>query len=297
MSAKRALCISINGICSTMLFLILITSKSYMYSGIFKFTLLFLSILIFFGCIALFKNKKTSLCKLLFIINVIATMVIIVLHILKVNNLLYIFRSVNNFKSFILSTGNKGIAIYILLQMAQVIFLPVPASIIALAGAIIYGPFWGSIYCIAGVLIGSYISFFLGRFLGFKLVVWVAGYDNAVKYANILNNSGKIFLGIAFLLPMFPDDILCLISGITSMKFKYFFIITTIFRPIGAICMCYFGGGYIIPFSGWGIPIWIIIGIFMLILIVFVYKNQRKIEDWVVNKFRKKDKKKKALYR
>ena len=288
MSAKRALCISINGICSCLLFLLLITSKSYMYTGFFKFSTLFFSILIFFGCIVLLKNKKTTICKFLFVINIILTFVIIALHILKINNLLYVFRSVNNFKSFILSTGNKGIAIYILLQTAQVVFLPVPASIIALAGSIIYGPFWGSLYCTAGVLIGSYISFFLGRVLGFKLVVWIAGYDNAVKYANILNNSGKIFLGIAFLLPMFPDDILCLISGITTMKFKYFFFITTIFRPIGVICMCYFGGGYIIPFNGWGIPIWIVIAILMLCLVVYVYKNQRKLEEWVINKFRRK---------
>lgn len=291
MSIKKTLCVSINGVCSLLLFLILLTSKSYMYSSLFKFLILFLSILIFVGCIVLLRNQKSSWCKLLFALNIVFTIGIIVVHILKINNLLYMFRSVHNFKSFILSTGERGVLIYILLQTAQVIFLPVPASIIALAGALIYGPFWGSIYCIAGVLLGSYISFFLGRILGFKLVAWVVGYDNAIKYANILNDSGKIFLGIAFLLPMFPDDILCLISGITTMKFKYFFIITTIFRPIGAICMCYFGGGYVIPFSGWGIPLWVVIGIALMLLVIYVYKNQNKIEDWFVNKLRKADKK------
>jgi len=288
MSLKKTLCLTINAICSLLIFLVVVTSKPYMYGSVLKFSLIFFSVSMFFICVLLIKSKKTKSCKIVFLINVLFTIIFTVFHLLSINNLLYIFKSVNNFKNFILSTGKKGIFIYTFLQMAQVIFLPVPASIIALAGAIIYGPFWGSVYCIIGVLLGSYISFFLGRFVGFRLVVWIAGYDNAKKYANILNNSGKMFLGIAFLLPMFPDDILCLIAGITSMKFKYFFIITTLFRPIGAICMCYFGGGYIIPFSGWGIPVWIVIAIVMITLVVFAYKYQAKIEEWMVKKFRKK---------
>ena len=294
MSLKKYLCLAINAICTLFIFFAVITSKSYMYGNTLKFVMIFFSVLMFFVCALLIKFNQTKSCKILFLINVIFSVAFTVYHVLSVNNLLFIFKSVSNFKNFILSTGNKGKFIYTFLQMAQVIFLPVPASIIALAGALIYGPFWGSVYCIIGVLLGSYIAFFLGRFLGFKLVVWIAGYDNAKKYANILNNSGKLFLGIAFLLPMFPDDILCLIAGITSMKFKYFFIITTLFRPIGAICMCYFGGGYIIPFSGWGIPVWIIIGILMAALVFLAYKYQSKIETWIVNKFKKKKENKRS---
>ena len=36
--------------------------------------------------------------------------------------------------------------------------------------------------------------------------------------------------------------------------------------------------------------IWIIIGIVMLFVIVYVYKNQRKIEEWVISKFKKENK-------
>lgn len=295
MSLKKSICLILSIFCSFLVLTVLFTSKPYLYGKSFKFLILFSSCLILFLTIILLYLQKIKSCKICFLTNIILTIVFIGFHILNINNLLYIFKSVYNFKNFILSTGKKGIFIYTLLQMLQVIFLPVPASVIALAGALIYGPFWGSVYCIAGVLLGSYISFFLGRFLGFKLVVWIAGYDNAKKYANILNNSGKMFLGIAFLLPMFPDDILCLIAGITSMKFKYFFIISTLFRPIGAICMCYFGGGYIIPFSGWGIPVWIIIGIVLLSLVIFAYKYQSKIELWLINKFKKKKVDKKTL--
>lgn len=226
--------------------------------------------------------------RFIFITNVIITFILLIIHFLKVNNLLYIFSSVYSFREFILSTKKLGVLIYILIQAAQIIFLPVPASIIALAGAIIYGPFLGGLYCSIGVLIGSYISFFIGRTLGHKIVCWIVGAENANKYTNILNNNGVIFLCVAYLLPMFPDDILCLISGLTNMKFKSFCIASTIFRPIGVFCMCYFGSGSIIPFSGWGIPLWIVIAIVMTTLTIYTYKHQKKIEGWVLGKLKNK---------
>ena len=97
---------------------------------------------------------------------------------------------------------------------------------------------------------------------------------------------------------MFPDDILCLIAGITNMKFKTFAWITTITRPIGVICMSYFGGGHIIPFSGWGIYVWSVLLIVIIVIVALIYKYQEKLQDFVLNKlFRRKSKSKKNLYK
>ena len=198
------------------------------------------------------------------------------------NNLIYVFSSVDAFRNYILSTGNAGVIVYIIIQTLQVIVLPIPAAVICLTGAIVYGPLFGSLYCSIGVIIGSIISFWIGRLFGYRVVVWVAGRQNAIKYASVLTNKGKTFLPLAFLLPLFPDDILCLISGITTMKFRYFCWVVTIFRPISVIFMSYFGGGYIIPFKGWGLYIWGIIIIIMVVLVYLSAKYQDKIEAWVI---------------
>ena len=209
---------------------------------------------------------------------------------MKYNDYLKIFSSVNAFKNFILSTGNKGIFVYILIQMLQVVLIPVPATIIALAGALIYGPLLGSIYCSAGVLLGSFTSYFFGKVFGFKLVAWVTGKEKALKYANVINNRGKMFLPIAFLLPMFPDDILCWIAGITTMKFGYYAIVTMITRPIGVISMCYFGGGYIIPFYGWGLYVWAVLLVLIIAVVILTYKYQPQMEEWILNKLKNRKK-------
>lgn len=289
MSFKRVLCLLLNTLCMFAISLIFILSKVD-YNIALKIVVLAVTIITTILSFVFVRFQFFKMCKITIIVNVLLLFVFSLYHILNMTNMLYIFKSVNNFRRFIVSTGNKGIFIYILIQALQVIILPVPAAIIALAGTVVYGPFWGSVYCSIGILLGSYSSFLLGRTLGQKVVVWVTGKETATKYEDVLNNSGKLFLGLAFLLPFFPDDILCLIAGITSMSFRYFFIVTTLCRPIGVIFMCYFGGGYVIPFSGWGLYVWIGIIILISIAVIFVYKNQKKMEEWLIQKFKKKNK-------
>ena len=195
--------------------------------------------------------------------------------------------SITKLKNYILSTKEKGVFIYILLQMAQVIILPVPAAIICIVGSLIYGPLLGSIYCSIGIILGSFVSFWIGKTFGNKIVTWIAGAENTEKYSKIIRKRGAFFLIIAFLLPMFPDDILCLISGISNMKFKNFALITTITRPIGVICMSYFGGGHIIPFNGWGLYVWIILLIAFVFLVILMYKYQERMQNYILNKITK----------
>lgn len=252
-----------------------------------KIVIIISSFLLSVLSIIFYKKNNTFGQRLTFLSNIILCVVISVLSIFSMYDLLHVFSSIATFKEFILSTKEMGMITYVLIQMAQVMLLPIPSMIITLAGVAIYGPLLGSILCSAGVLAGSYASFFIGKTFGFKLVSWVAGCENATKYADIINNRGKFFLVIAFLLPLFPDDILCLIAGITTMKFKHFFWIASTTRPIGVICMSYFGGGYIIPFSGWGLYVWPFILVLAIVAVVVSTKYQPQIEKWIIDKLYK----------
>ena len=80
------------------------------------------------------------------------------------------------------------------------------------------------------------------------------------------------------------------------MKFKTFAWVTTITRPIGVICMSFFGSGYVIPFTGWGVYAWIAILVLVVAIIFVTYKYQDKMQDFILNKVfkRKKSKKQKS---
>ena len=181
--------------------------------------------------------------------------------------------------------------VYVVVQFLQVMFLPIPSMIINLAGVAIYGPLLGALLCTIGVLSASYCSFLMGKIFGYRVAVWIAGESSVIKYTNILNEKGKFFLTVAFLLPLFPDDMLCLISGITPMTFKTFAIIASITRPIGVVFMSFFGGGYIIPFSGWGLFVWPVILVIAIVAVIVVYKYQTQIEGYILSKIKRKSKK------
>lgn len=280
----------ISVICSFIICFIYLNSKTYLYNTAIRCVSMFLTIILSLTIFFLLNTNRVKTMKVILILNISFTTITALFHVLHYNNLLYIFSSVSSFKYFILSTGGMGVLIYILIQMFQIVCIPIPASIIAIAGAVIYGPLLASIYCSIGVLLGSYLSYFIGKIFGFRIICWIVGTDNAKKYTKVLNENSIMFLAVAFLLPMFPDDILCLIAGITNIHFSSFFLITTLFRPIGVFCMCFFGTGSIIPFSGWGIPIWCVLIFVIIFLVISIYKNQNRIELWLTRIFRREKK-------
>ncbi len=216
--------------------------------------------------------------------------IFLVLTIMKRYNLLDVFSSVQKLKELILSTGSAGILVFIAIQIAQVIVSPIPGAATILVGAQIYGSLWGFIYSSIGILIGSIIAFFIGRLFGKSLAVWLVGEENTKKWRKTLEKRGKFLLPIIFLLPFFPDDIICIIAGMTTMSFSYFLIVSLITRPIGILVWSYFTGGKLIPFTWPYILIWIAIFIVLAVGFIILIKKQDKIQNWFIKKFSKKKK-------
>jgi len=257
-------------------------------NNLFKIIISF-SIIVVYLLTYIFKwFKFNRLFKVTYIIFMLSCILSIIYSLLFKLGIIETFSSVHALKDYILSTKEKGVIVYILIQCSQVIFMPIPAAIICVVGTMIYGPLLCGIYCSIGILLGSFISFIIGKTFGYKIVAWIVGKENTDKYSTLIRKRGSFFLIIAFLLPMFPDDILCLIAGITKMKFKTFFWITLITRPIGVICMSFFSSGSLIPFSGWGIYAWIFILIIAIITTILIYKYQDRMQKYLIKKLLKK---------
>lgn len=180
--------------------------------------------------------------------------------------------------------GGWGMAIYFLLQVLQVVILPLPALVCYLPGTFVYGPLKATLLASAGVLVGSVIAYAIGKFFGKRAVVWIAGKETTEKYSAYLSKRGKVLFVLMQILPFFPDDILCMVVGLTGMNFWFFLATIVLVRPAIIAMYCYLGSGTVIPFSGWGIGVWAAIFIVCIVLAVLSFKYQDKIEDWLVSK-------------
>lgn len=194
-------------------------------------------------------------------------------------------------KKLLESTGGWGMLVYFLIQILQVVILPVPAIVCYLPGALIWGPLTATLIASAGVICGSLICYAIGKFWGKKAVIWIAGKENTEKYANYLGKRGKVIFVLMQILPFFPDDVLCMIAGLTAMSFPFFLAVIIIVRPLIIAAYCYLGSGTVIPFDQpWGIAVWVIIFAVCIVLAVLSFRYQERLEKYLVEKFSKRRK-------
>lgn len=185
------------------------------------------------------------------------------------------------------SAGGWGMAIYVFIQILQVVILPLPALVCYVPGSMVFGPLNATLLASIGVIAGSMISYVIGRFFGNKAVVWIAGQENVDKYGGFLAKRGKPVFLVMQILPFFPDDILCMLAGMTKMNFAYFSAVIVFVRPLIIAFYCFVGGGTVIPYSGWGLAVWAAIFVVCIAFIVLCFKYQDRVEKWLIGKFRK----------
>ena len=59
-----------------------------------------------------------------------------------------------------------------------------------------------------------------------------------------------MLIALAFLFPFFPDDILCILAGLTDIPFPRFVVLVILFRPWGLLVSCAVGS------SALSVPLW-----------------------------------------
>lgn len=178
------------------------------------------------------------------------------------------------------SFGVGGKLVFILIQFLQVTFIPIPSTIVTATGAALYSPWEAVLLSCIGLWIGSLFAFFLGRAFGVKLVKWVLGDDLLLKYNGFVKGKDKAMLVYMFIFPIFPDDMLCMLAGLTTMSYPGFILLQLITRPLN-VASTVFLVDYMhaIPFSGWGLVIWIGILVFFVLAFVVMWKYSEKVES------------------
>ena len=117
---------------------------------------------------------------------------------------------------------------FFLIQLLSVVIAPIPSNVTALAGAV----FW------------------LARVLGQRFVERLVNQRVADKYLEVIRRKRDIFLILVFLFPFFPDDLICILAGLTDIPLHRFFLIVLLTRPWGLLVACALGGSVLT------IPVW-----------------------------------------
>lgn len=219
--------------------------------------------------------------KLTIIVLSLMALILICLYFLKITGFLDRIDSVESLRNYVASFGYMAITIYVILNVLQVVILPIPGFIAVATGVALFGPLKTAVFSFLGIVIGSFIAFFTGRIFGSKVVEWLIGEKALLKWEKSIKNKDKLILTFMFLFPFFPDDILCFVAGLSSMSNGYFAVMIIICRIISVFTTAYSVSGNIIPFNTWwGLTLWGIIIILTIFLTVYLYKNGDKIDKF-----------------
>lgn len=235
-----------------------------------------------FSAYAVIKNWE-KIIKSLLVLFIFLAFVLVFLFILQKTGFFSVINDTKRLQEWLQKSGAWMPILYILLQYLQVVILPIPTFVSTAAGVALFGPFKTLLFSYVGVVLGSFTAFYIGRKLGYKAVSWIVGEVELKKWQEKLKGKDNFFLTVMFLLPFFPDDVLCFIAGLSSMTDKYFFWMLLITRAIGISSTSYTLN--FIPFTTWwGLLIWAGLILIVGVGVYIAYKNLDKIQGFFKRK-------------
>lgn len=159
--------------------------------------------------------------------------------------------------------------IYIGLTIVSCVVLALPGVTFAILAGVIFGPWWGTLFCLIATTLGAIIAFIIGRFfLKDSIKPMVA--RNALLKRILFDDAGRsdiVLLAITRLVPIFPYNIQNFAYGITDISLAHYSLYTFIFMIPGVALYTIGTAGFTSPENRW---LYFGIAAGLLILVLFL---------------------------
>lgn len=139
--------------------------------------------------------------------------------------------------------GAWGPLVLIGMQVIQVLLAPIPGQITGLVGGFLFGPILGVVYTVIGSTIGFTLVFLLARKLGRPFVERFVSPTFLERFDHLAGTRGTLALFLVFLLPVFPDDLISFVAGLTRIPIRTLILISVLGRLPGYILLSVGGDG------------------------------------------------------
>jgi len=180
-------------------------------------------------------------------------------------------------RAWIAGFGIFAPVVFIFLQATQVVVAPIPGQVVALVAGYLFGPVYGTIYSLTGVLIGSAVAFSLAKRYGRSFVEGVIADDVISRFDAFVERVGAPGLFAFVIIPGLPDDAICFLSGLTTWRLRTFLGVIAIGRLPAYVITVYAGGEFA---SGRFIEGIALVGLIITVSAVGYYK-QDAVRDLV----------------
>ncbi len=219
------------------------------------------------------KKYKSSIIKTIIVIAILVAIAVGVYFILRACG----FTKAEDYIALKNKFGDSVVFWLIvgLLEIVQVIFVPLTNQIITVPVAMVFNDELWKVWLTAWISIwlATLILYWIGRVGGPKLLKWILNDKEQVEKCTNFLNRGWIFYPIGMILPL-PDDVITTLAGTAKMNF-FFVAICSFFTRALDTAFSVFLYGYAVKHP-W---LWIVIilgTIGLFVLTSFLWKHDQK---------------------
>ncbi|MBG9986072.1 TVP38/TMEM64 family protein [Facklamia sp. DSM 111018] len=171
---------------------------------------------------------------------------------------------------YIRSYGSIAAVVSFFLMVLQSILSPIPAFLITLSNAAIFGWAWGALLSWSSAMAGAALCFYIARILGRDVVSKITSETALKSLDGFFEKYGKHTILVCRLLPFMSFDIVSYAAGLTSMKFWPFFIATGIGQLPATLVYSYIGQN----FGGGGKQLFVgLLSLFAITIVIYIVKS------------------------
>jgi uncharacterized membrane protein YdjX (TVP38/TMEM64 family) len=155
--------------------------------------------------------------------------------------------SVAAVREVVYELGPAAPVVYVVAYALATVLL-LPGTPLTIAAGVLFGPATGSAVAWVGAVVGATASFLVGRLIGRRAVEQVAG-RRVRSLDRFLSERGFVALLLVRLVPLFPFNVLNLVSGVTALRLRDYVFATGLGIVPGVVLLAAMGGSIDDPTS------------------------------------------------
>lgn len=178
-------------------------------------------------------------------------------------------------EAFLQQAGWLAPLVYMFLRVIAIVVTVVPNAPLDVAGGMLFGPFWGTVYALLGSEAGAIACFLLARKLGREAITRLLHRD--ITFSNrIARRQLAYIVLVARLEPVFSFALVSYGAGLTRMTLGSFALSTLLGMTPGTIILNYYGKSF---FSG-SLLLQISLGLALVVLLFVIPVWIKRKNPW-----------------
>ncbi|WP_226646056.1 TVP38/TMEM64 family protein [Mesobacillus subterraneus] len=184
-------------------------------------------------------TKRNSLMRInriiLYYLGAIVLLILAIFYVSKV----VVFTDVYGFEGLLKEHLHTAKYIFFFISFAQPILLPIPEAVTIPGASAVFGPGVAAAIAFPGTLLGISVMFFAARYGGRKFIFKFIKEQQLEKYQQYVSKNETLIMFLLFIIPILPDEIICVGAGIGQVSPKRFLLIASISKFFTATMLAY----------------------------------------------------------